>query len=129
MSPADIPFERLLSMPAFEGLRVLRVHKKAQPNLPWPELMGLVAKVEADAYALDLEAASRLLTSIDPNLPDDGVPFYRGCLSAVLLEHQPVWLRILTQEDRDFCRNSVEMNTAFFVRPTCLRTNPMRLFS
>jgi hypothetical protein len=96
MIAADIPFERVFSMPAFEGLRVLRLYKEKQPKLPLPDLIQLVAKVEPDAYSLDLDAATKLAVIVDPLLPSDGVPFYRGCISAVLLQHQPAWLRVLT---------------------------------
>lgn len=96
MSAAEIPFERIFSMPAFEGLRVLRQHMGEHPELSLPDLIRLVAKIEPDARSLDLDAAARLATLIDTSLPNEGVPFYRGCISTVLLQHQPDWLRILT---------------------------------
>jgi hypothetical protein len=46
---------------------------------------------------LDLDAAGKLLALIDPQLPNNGALFYRGCISAVLLAYQPVWLRVLTR--------------------------------
>src|ERR1700679_4055494 len=94
---AVIPFDRLFSMPAFEGLRVLRIYKVEQPKLSVPDLVGLIARVEPDSYSLDLAAAERLFELIDPTLPNDGTHFYRGCISAALLSHQPPWLRVLTQ--------------------------------
>jgi Protein NO VEIN, C-terminal len=96
MITADIPFERMFSMPAFEGLRVLRLYMEKQSKLPLSDLLPIVEKVEPDAYALDLDAASALVTLIEPSLPNDGALFYRGCISTVLLKHQPVWLRVLT---------------------------------
>jgi hypothetical protein len=94
---SDIPFERLFSMPAFEGLRVLRIHKNNQPNLATQDLVQLVLKVEPDAQSLDLNAAGNLLPLVEPTIPNDGVVFYRACISAVLLGYPPVWLRVLTQ--------------------------------
>jgi hypothetical protein len=96
MSAAEIPFGRIFSMPAFEGLRVLRLYMEEHPKLSLQDLTRLVAKVEPDAYSLDLDAAASLATLIDTSLPNEGVPFYRGCISTVLLQHQPAWLRILT---------------------------------
>ena len=96
MSAAEIPFERMFAMPAFEGLRVLRQHSDKQPKLSLPELLSLITKVELDSYALDLDAAAILNTLIDPALPNDGIHFYRGCMSAVLLQGQPEWLKVLT---------------------------------
>jgi hypothetical protein len=102
MTALDISFERLFSMPAFEGPRILRVHKNGHPTLSITELIQLVVKVEPDPYSLDLEAAAKLLTLIEPSLPNEGAFFYRGCLSAVLLEHHPIWLRILVQGRKRF---------------------------
>jgi len=97
MNAAGIPFERIFSMPAFEGLRVLRLYMEKQPKLSIQDLVQLIEKIEPDAYSLDLHAAVRLVTLIDTSTPNDGVTFYRGCISAVLLQHQPVWLRVLIQ--------------------------------
>lgn len=97
MTAADIPFKRIFSMPAFEGFRVLRLYSDANPKLTIPELTSLIIKLEPDAYAFDFEAAEKLMGLVDEVLPSDGIRFYRGCMSAVLLQHQPVWLRILTQ--------------------------------
>jgi uncharacterized protein DUF3883 len=97
MSAPDISFERLFSMPAFEGLRVLRIHKDAQPSLTTPDLIQLVLKVEPDAQSLDLHAAGMLLPLVDLGVPNDGVLFYRACISTVLLGYPPAWLRVLTQ--------------------------------
>jgi hypothetical protein len=94
---AVVPFERLFSMPAFEGLRILRLYAVEQPKLSIQELLQLIARVEPDSYSLDLAAAERLFEIIDPTLPNDGSHFYRGCISATLLTHQPPWLRVLTQ--------------------------------
>ncbi len=97
MIAADIPFERMFAMPAFEGLRVLRGYVDKQPKTPLPELVAIIAKVEPDAHALDLDAAAILNSIIDPTLPKHGVHFYRGCISAILLRQQPAWLKVLTQ--------------------------------
>jgi hypothetical protein len=97
MSDGGITFARIFSMPAFEGLRVLRIYADKHPKLALPELVALIVKLEPDGSAFDLEAAVKLCALIDGALPNDGIPFYRGCMAAVLVQHQPIWLRILTQ--------------------------------
>jgi hypothetical protein len=97
MNTGEIQFERAFSMPAFEGLRVLRMYMDKHPHLKISEAIQLIAKLEPDVYAFDLEAATKLITLVDASLPGDGVHFYRGCISAVLLQGQPGWLRVLTR--------------------------------
>ena len=41
---------------------------------------------------------------VDASLPNDGMPFYRGCMAAVLQQHQPAWLEILTLGKSRFLR-------------------------
>jgi len=111
-------------LPAFEGLRVLRLYAQKHQKLVLQELAQVVAKLEPDAYSLDLEAAVKLSTLIDPSLPTDGVPFYRGCMSAVLVQHQPEWLRVLTRGRSHFLRRLSRDEISLFRQADLLDDEP-----
>lgn len=99
----EIDFARLFSMAAFEGLRILRRHAAHNPNLPIVEIGAVIARVEADAAALDLEAAYSL-SAIVPDVvsPEDGKAFYRSCIEAVTISKRPVWAKIMLLGRRKF---------------------------
>lgn len=92
----SLPFERLLSMPAFEGLRILRVHLQQRPQDPPAALVTIIRRVEAEAHSLDLEAALELHDRVAKDAPHQGVAFYRVCLAAVLLIELPAWAKLAT---------------------------------
>lgn len=94
MSP--LPFARLFSMPAFEGLRILRVYVDQQPGDAVADLAGLIRRVEADAASYDLEAAVVLHEIVAKDAPYQGVEFYRQCLGSALLVELPEWAKLVT---------------------------------
>lgn len=89
-------FSRLFSMPAFEGLRILRSYCVERPDTPLGDLTVLIQKVEADAHSFDLEAAMFLHDVVAQHPPHEGVGFYRVCLADVLLLELPEWARLVT---------------------------------
>jgi hypothetical protein len=99
----EIDFARFFSMAAFEGLRILRRHAVYSPDVPIIKLGALIARVEADATALDVEAAYAL-SAIVPNVvsPEDGTAFYRACIEAVTISKRPVWAKIMLLGRRKF---------------------------
>ncbi len=94
MTPFD--FSRLFSMPAFEGLRILRIYRVSRPDMPLTELSGLIRSVEAGSNSFDLDAAVFLDGIVKRHPPHEGIGFYRVCLSDVLLIELPEWARLVT---------------------------------
>lgn len=92
-----LSFERLFSLPAFEGARTVRSHLAQQPDISVTEAISIVQAVEIDALSFDLEASAALLEIIPATLSNEGVSFYRGCIRQVLLAFQPSWARMMFQ--------------------------------
>lgn len=91
-----LPFVRLFSMPAFEGLRILRHHAADHPGMPPAELLSIIVRVEATAASLDLEAALYLDGQVSTAAPHGSVTFYRECISTVILLDVPDWAKLVT---------------------------------
>jgi hypothetical protein len=83
-------------MPAFEGLRILRVYVDQQPGKAVGDLAALIHRVESDAPSYDLEAAVVLHEIVAKDAPYQGVGFYRKCLGSVLLVELPEWAKLVT---------------------------------
>lgn len=83
-------------MPAFEGLRVLRIYIRQRPGDDLAEIVRLIRKVEADAHTLDLDAALQINDHVAASAPIDGVAFYRVCLSSILVRDLPEWAKLVT---------------------------------
>jgi hypothetical protein len=83
-------------MPAFEGLRILRVYADQRPGDAVADLVALIHRVEADAASFDLEAAVVLHEIVARDAPYQGVGFYRKCLGSVLLVELPEWAKLVT---------------------------------
>lgn len=93
----SVPFTRLFSLPAFEGLRILRAYLAERPADAPTELAKIIRKVEAGAHSLDLEAALALNDVVPRDVPHHhGVAFYRVCLSSTLLADLPEWAKLAT---------------------------------
>lgn len=101
---SSFPFGRLFSMPAFEGLRVLRTYEADRPSMPPPELAALIENVEASASSLDLEAALYLHEQVSKTAEYRGVGFYRECISTVILLDVPDWAKLITLGRGKFIR-------------------------
>ena len=97
-----MPTERVFSLPAFEGLRLIWSYAEKQPDLDTGALIQLIEKVDADGTSLDLEASAYLGTIVDNNCPSDGPPFYQACIKAVLVRHQPLWAKSMRQGRKRF---------------------------
>jgi hypothetical protein len=98
------PFGRLFSMPAFEGLRILRAYEADRPDMPPEELAALIGRVEASASSLDLDAALFLHGQVSKTAEYTGVAFYRECISTVILLDVPDWAKLVTLGRNKFIR-------------------------
>lgn len=97
-----ISTERVFSLPCFEGLRLLRRYMGQHPAMDIAELLTLIHRVEADAHTLDMEASVHLSSLVEMDCPLDGYAFYQGCIKAVLLKYQPIWLKAMRSGRRRF---------------------------
>lgn len=91
-----LPFGRLFSMPAFEGLRILRIHFERRPAEQVCRLVQIVQNTEPNVASYDLDAAIVLHDLVPKDAPHTGVMFYRVCLGAVLLKELPEWAKLMT---------------------------------
>src|SRR4051794_26183470 len=83
-------------MPAFEGLRILRIYIELRPQDSIDGLITTIRKVEAEAHSLDFEAAVALHELVAKDAPHHSVAFYRICLARVLLLELPEWAKLMT---------------------------------
>lgn len=94
---AVISTERVFALPCFEGLRLLKKYQLRYPDMHQSELIRLIESVEADAHALDMDAAVYLSTLVDDDCSLDGHIFYQTCIKGVLLKQQPIWAKLMRQ--------------------------------
>lgn len=111
----SFPFARLLSMPAFEGLRVIRIYLEQYQDFDIDDIVLMIRRVEADSRSYDMEAAIELHIHVPPISPFSGIQFYRECLSTMLLKEFPAWIKLVKlgrgrfikrlrdKESRDIC--------------------------
>lgn len=99
-----LEFDRLFTMAAFEGLRMLRGYLADHPQIDIPGAIQLVNEVEVDAASFDLEAATELHEILDGAIPNEGEIFYRACIEALLIHREHAWSRIMTLGRARFTR-------------------------
>ncbi|TBR36465.1 MULTISPECIES: DUF3883 domain-containing protein [Dyella] len=83
-------------MPAFEGLRVLRIHVQRWPDSSIPEIVNTICRTNPSAASYDFEAAVELHEFVPSDAPSSGMDFYRTCLAAILLRELPEWAKLIT---------------------------------
>ncbi|XUM24499.1 DUF3883 domain-containing protein [Bradyrhizobium oligotrophicum S58] len=83
-------------MPAFEGLRLIRLYSVQHPMLAPEELVPIIKRVEPNAFSYDFPAALQLHDTVPKSAPYEGVDFYRECLSSALLLELPEWAKLVT---------------------------------
>lgn len=93
---AALPFGRLFSMPAFEGLRILRAHAQRRPDEQLSRLIEVIRNTEVSVASYDLDSAIVLHELVPRDAPHTGVMFYRSCLAATLLIELPEWAKLMT---------------------------------
>ncbi|MCZ7912296.1 DUF3883 domain-containing protein [Agrobacterium leguminum] len=97
-----ISTERLFTLASFEGLKLIRAYAVNQPKLSIADLIALIEKVDPDGASLDLEASAYLHSLIDGDCPLENPLFYRVCIKAVVVKHQPLWSKAMRQGRKRF---------------------------
>lgn len=97
-----IATERLFTLASFEGLKLIRSYAAAQPDLSIGDLITLIEKVDQDGASLDLEASAHLHELVDGDCPLGNPDFYRVCIKAVVVKHQPLWSKAMRQGRKRF---------------------------
>lgn len=100
----SISTERAFSLPAFEGLRLIRRYWIEQPELEIGQIILLIEKLEADGKNLDLQASAYLATIVGTDCSIEGKEFYQECIKAILEKHQPIWARLMRAGRKRFVR-------------------------
>lgn len=121
-----ISIERVFSLSAFEGVRLIRVYTAKQLGCSFQELLSTIEKVEADAINLDLTAAAYLHELVEDGSPLDGDDFYQACITAVVTKLQPSWCKAMRQGRRRFL-DSLERNDRDVFRAAGLMKEPTPL--
>ena len=93
---SEVPFSRLFSMPAFEGLRVFRMYMTANPTSSEEEILARMRRAEAGFRSYDIHAALALHVVVNKAAPPEGVGFYRECIAAILIDAFPEWAKLIT---------------------------------
>ncbi|MBX9660371.1 MAG: DUF3883 domain-containing protein [Nitrospiraceae bacterium] len=89
-------FDRLFTISAFEGLRLIRVILTEMPTTPLDECRTVLVGRSPEARAYDLEAAAFLHDFVTTEAPIDSVLFYRECVMAVMIREMPTWAKVMT---------------------------------
>ncbi len=84
-------FSRLFAMSTFEALRMIRIYRSHHMELPTPELVLLIRRIDATAY--DFDAGIHLDSLLGPDVtPSDPIGFYQACIE-VIIHRQPIWAK------------------------------------
>ncbi len=119
-------FERIFSLPSFEGLRLFRKYKLEHPTLPTDDLIELIENVEADAHNLDMESSAFLSQIVGMDCPLEGREFYQECIKAVLLKHRPIWAKLMFQGRRRFLGKLNSNDQDIFHAAGLMESSPSR---
>lgn len=128
MTIGGFAFERLFSMPAFEGVKAVRAQIAQNPVLTVTEAIAVVQNTEFDASALDLEASEALIATLPEGLPNDGAHFYRGCIRELLVAYKPVWTRTMLQGKSRFYQTLERDEQSIFRQAGILDEPPLYEF-
>jgi hypothetical protein len=123
MTIGGFAFERLFTMPAFEGVKTIRNQIAQNPSLSIAEAIAIVQRIELDVRALDLEASAALIQVLPGELPNDGAHFYRGCIRELLVAYRPVWTRTILQGRSRFY-STLERDEQSLFRQTGILEDP-----
>lgn len=91
-----IVFDRLFTISAFEGLRLLRLLMAELPEYPADHLVDVIERRWPASTSYDLEAAIALDGMVRAGAPSNSVEFYRECVQAVMYQEMPSWARLMT---------------------------------
>lgn len=89
-------FDRLFTISAFEGLRLMRGAIAAVPEVTIETCPAALIAHSPQAKAYDLDAAIELHPLVAAEAPHETVMFYRECILAVLLLKMPAFAKLMT---------------------------------
>lgn len=89
-------FDRLFTISAFEGLRIMRSVIAAVPEVTIEACPDALVAHSPQAQNYDLEAALELHALVSADAPHGDVLFYRECILAVMLLKMPAFARLMT---------------------------------
>lgn len=89
-------FDRLFTISAFEGLRLMRGVLASVSGVTIGDCPAAVIAHSPQAVTYDLDAAVELHALVAPGAPHDDVFFYRECILAVLLHKMPTFAKLMT---------------------------------
>lgn len=89
-------FDRLFTISAFEGLRIMRAVISAVPDVTIEACPEALIAHSPQANQYDLTAAKELHALVAINAPHDNVMFYRECVLAVLMLKMPAFAKLMT---------------------------------
>lgn len=89
-------FDRLFTISAFEGLRLMRGVVATVPGVTIDACPAALIAHSPQAKAYDLDAAKELHPLVAVDAPHETVMFYRECILAVLLLKMPAFAKLMT---------------------------------
>lgn len=89
-------FDRLFTISAFEGLRIMRVAIATVPDVTVDTCPEALIAHSPQAKDYDLDAAVELHALVAADAPHESVLFYRECILAVLLLKMPAFAKLMT---------------------------------
>ncbi|MDH5181212.1 MAG: DUF3883 domain-containing protein [Gammaproteobacteria bacterium] len=120
---ASIPFDRLFSMPAFEGLRAIKKQQAIQEEIELDMLISIIKHLDPDYSSYDFEASIQLLEIIDIETTTSDSTYYRNCIKSLILHSQPTWVRMMRLGRKKFT-DKLERDQRSIFREANLLTDP-----
>lgn len=117
--------ERIFTLSAFEGLRVIRQYQTQQPELHLDDLIELIQKVDPDGASLDLEASRDLDQIVPKDCPSETLLFYQLCIKCVLIECYPIWAKAMRAGRRRFVKTLGKNDRDLFAAAGLMTDPPM----
>jgi hypothetical protein len=91
-----VEFDRLFSISAFEGLRLMRSAIAAVPEVTIETCPTALIGHAPQASMYDLQAAMSLHPLVAADAPHETVMFYRECILSVLILKMPAFAKLMT---------------------------------
>jgi hypothetical protein len=91
-----VDFDRLFTISAFEGLRLMRGVLATVPEVTIVDCPAALIAYSPQAEAYDLDAAKELHVLVPADAPHETVMFYRECILAALLLKMPAFAKLIT---------------------------------
>lgn len=89
-------FDRLFTISAFEGLRLMRAVFATVPEVTVEACPAALIAHSPQARSYDIDAAKELHPLVAADAPHETVMFYRECILAVLMLKMPAFAKLMT---------------------------------